>query len=211
MINTIVCVSDLHGMHRQVSIPQADLLIVAGDLTRFGEATEYVDLNRWLGDLPIRHKVVIAGNHDKFLYDMRNRVEFTNATYLESSAVTIEGIRIYGAPWTPIFFDWYFMLTDTELREQWEQIPEDTDILVTHGPPAGYLDSVVTGPRRIGCAHLRDAVERVKPKLHVFGHNHGGYGFARNQHTLFANCSVCTERYDPTNAPLEVEWPIKLW
>lgn len=208
----IVCVSDLHGMHRRVQIPQADLLIVAGDLTAFGEVDEYEDLNRWLVNLPVKHKVVIAGNHDKALAQLLGDGNLLpNAVYLQDGGVTIEGIRIYGAPWTPIFFDWHFMLTDPEMKGKWDQIPDGIDILVTHGPPAGYLDQVVAGPRRIGCPHLRDAVERVRPAMHVFGHNHGGYGVAQNQHTLFVNCSVCTEGYEPTNEPFVIEWPFTLW
>lgn len=215
MLVQIVCVSDTHGRQGMLRVPDGDILLIAGDLTVFGKNSEYRRFNDWLEELPHKHKIVIAGNHDKALYykpkESAQRC-LSNATYLLDSEVTVEGIRIYGAPWTPTFGGWYFMLDrGPAIKRKWDLIPEGIDILVTHGPPVGYLDWGHYSGMHMGCEELRAAVERVKPKIHVFGHNHGDYGEARNEHTLFVNASVCTEEYLPTNDPVVLHWPFDLW
>jgi Icc-related predicted phosphoesterase len=131
---------------------------------------------------------------------------------LQDKEVEFEGIRIYGSPWTPTFFQWFFMKDrGPAIRKKWDLIPQGIDILVTHGPPIGYGDFSSYQSARMGDEELREAVDRIRPKLHVFGHNHGGYGESRNEHTLFVNASSCDEGYNPSNAPVVVDWPIDLW
>jgi len=202
-------------MHRQLKMPPGDILLVTGDIAAYGKELEYVHFNNWLGELPYQHKVVIAGNHDKALYyygKSGSQELLSNCVYLQDSEVTVEGIRIYGAPWTPTFYQWFFMKDrGPDIRKKWDLIPSGIDILLTHGPPSGYGDFSIFAEARMGCVDLREAVENIKPAVHVFGHNHSGIGTSRNAYTLFVNCSVCTDSYMPTNEPFVLEWPFELW
>jgi len=215
MLKQIVCLSDTHGQHRRIRVPDGDILIVAGDLTAYGKRSEYRYFNEWLGELPHKHKIVIAGNHDKAIYYMPKESaqrRLSNAVYLLDSEVTVEGIRIYGSPWTPNFCNWYFMLDrGPKIRAKWDLIPQGIDILVTHGPPIGYLDWAQYSSEHMGCEELRLAVERMKPKLHVFGHNHMDRGEARNENTLFMNVSVCEDGTGAVHDPMVVHWPFDVW
>ena len=133
-----------------------------------------------LFQLPYKHKIVIAGNHelgwDSDTKDLKN--ELTNCTYLEDSSVEINGLKIYGTPYQPEFGRWAFNLErGRECLDKWNQIPSDTDILVTHGPPLGFGDECKRG-NRAGCVDLLHTVQqRVKPKYHIFGHIHEGKCF----------------------------------
>ncbi len=201
---TIVAISDTHGMHRSIPIPEGDILVHAGDITGCGSMEELEDFNAFLGELPHRHKVVIAGNHD-FCFEReaeRSRAVLTNAVYLQDEAATVGGIRFYGSPWQPWFLDWAFNLQrGPELRAKWDLIPDDTQVLVTHGPPHGYGDEVVGG-ERVGCQDLLQAIERVRPRVHICGHIHEGAGVRSNGHTVFLNASSCTVRMEPVNPAL---------
>jgi Icc-related predicted phosphoesterase len=203
----IVALSDTHGLHRQVDVPPGDILIHAGDITRHGEMAELSEINEWLGSLPHRHKVVIAGNHD-WCFEQPGRIAATllyNAIYLQDEAVTLEGIAFYGSPWTPQFFDWAFNLPRGEpLAAKWAQIPTGTDILVTHGPPRYHGDYTIHSVRA-GCADLLEAVTRLQPCHHVFGHIHEGAGITTSGGTTFINASVVNVRYEPINPPVLFE------
>lgn len=206
----IVIISDTHSMHRQVKVPEGDLLIHAGDCLGVGTLKELEDLNDWLGSLPHRHKVMIAGNHDWcFQTDPEAaRQRLTEAVYLEDSGITVGGLKLWGSPWIPVFFDWAFNLERGEaLAERWAQIPDGTDVLVTHGPPAGILDKVSNGSHdeSVGCADLLAAVERVKPRLHVFGHIHEGHGRQETRDTVFINASTCLASFKPLNPPVVID------
>lgn len=132
-----------------------------------------------------------------------------NFNYLIDNNFTVEEFNIWGSPWTPEFYDWHFMKErGEELREVWQKIPDDTDILVTHGPPFGILDKNKMG-EPCGCEELTKAVERIKPKLHVFGHIHGGYGrmertWTDGSKTIFVNAAHMNEDYEPENEPIRV-------
>ena len=160
-----------------------------------------------LTKLPHKHKLVVAGNHD-FLFERdpaTARALFTHATYLEDEAVEIDGVRFYGSPYTPEFFNWAFMLPRGEaLRAKWSRIPNDVDVLVTHGPPNKVLDLTVHGDHA-GCEALAERVAELKPKLHVFGHIHEGYGIRDDGPTRYMNASICTFDYRPKNAPMVFE------
>ena len=118
----------------------------------------------------------------------------------------VDGLEVWGSPWQPWFHDWAFNLErGAALAEKWAMIPDSTDLLITHGPPHGILDACFDG-RRVGCEELTRAVERVRPKLHVFGHIHEAYGVVDDGTTLFVNASNCNLRYRPANAPIVVDW-----
>lgn len=207
----IVCLSDTHNCHEQIIVPGGDILIHAGDATIRGTIDEIVLFNKWFAALPHRHKIFVAGNHD-WLFETNNRYARTlldaSIHYLQDSAVEIENFKIYGSPWQPRFFDWAFnLMRGAELAEKWKMIPENIDVLITHGPPFGILDEV---PRQhwienTGCEELRKRIEAIRPKMHVFGHIHGGYGRAEQFGVRFVNASNCDESYNPSNAPIVVD------
>lgn len=156
--------------------------------------------------MPHPHKVVIAGNHDfAFEQNPTAREWITHATYLQDELFEVDGLRIWGSPWQPRFFDWAFNLDrGAPLAEKWAQIPAEVDILVTHGPPHGILDRVHRG-ENVGCRALLDAVLGRKPTLHVFGHIHEAYGVLEDHGVCFANASTCTVDHRPVNPPLVFE------
>jgi predicted phosphohydrolase len=203
----IVCLSDTHNLHQRIRVPEGDLLLHAGDATMRGTAPEIAAFFAWLSTLPHAHKVVIAGNHD-FLFEREPAVARAlvhGAVYLEDSAIEIEGLRIWGSPWQPWFYDWAFNLRrGAPLREKWDLVPEGTDVLVTHGPPHGVLDRV-DGGEQVGCADLLDALCRINPRLHLFGHIHEGYGRETREGTAFVNASICDRGYRPVNPPVVVD------
>lgn len=207
----LVCISDTHSLHRRISdIPDGDVLIHAGDCLGAGTIENVHDLNDWLGTLPHRHKIVIAGNHDWAFQETPDlAVEaLTNATYLEDSGVIIEGVRFWGSPWTPTFMDWAFMLDRGQpLYQKWQEIPDNTDVLITHGPPKGIGDEANLGfkSQNVGCVDLLHRLDRLNLKAHIFGHIHECYGEHRHGDTVLINASTCTPRYAPTNPPIVVE------
>jgi predicted phosphodiesterase len=205
----IVIVSDTHGYHDVVKVPDGDVLIHAGDGCSRGTPEQIDAWMSALRRLPHAHKLVIAGNHDRlFETDPEVARPLTHGlTYLQDSDVVIEGLRFWGAPWQPWFLSWAFNLQrGPEIAEKWSLIPEDTDVLITHGPPAGILDETFDG-RPVGCEDLLRTIERIQPRLHAFGHIHEGYGALARGSTLFVNASACTLRYKPKQPPVVVDLP----
>jgi len=200
----IVCLSDTHQQHRKLSVPAGDLLIYAGDATMNGSLDVIRDFNAWLGELPHRHKVMIAGNHDRnFEREPETRALITNAIYLEDAGRTIEGLKSWGSPVSPWFFDWSFNRhRGADIKRHWDLIPRDTDVLITHGPPHGTLDTIRSGSTHLGCEDLAHAVAEVKPLLHVFGHIHGGYGTVHADGTTYINASMVDEEYRTVHPPI---------
>ncbi|MEY4541891.1 MAG: hypothetical protein RLZZ306_3648 [Bacteroidota bacterium] len=189
----IICISDTHNHHKDLKIPDGDILIHAGDMTCVGGIDELKEFNEWLETLPHRHKIVIAGNHDLYLESVPSLANLliTNAIYLNDSGIEIEGLKIWGSPISPNYQDWAFNRERGEaIRKHWEMIPKDTDILITHCPPFGILDFNDRGKHQ-GCQDLLEIVEqKIKPRLHVFGHLHDAHGQVKIDETLFVNASI---------------------
>lgn len=210
----IVCLSDTHLRHLRgpIDVPDGDLLIHAGDGLSHGTLAELWAFAKWLDELPHRHKVFVAGNHDVVFEknpDLARAALPPGVIYLQDASIEIEGIKIYGSPWQPEFNEWAFNLPrGHRLREKWNRIPRDVDVLITHGPPMGVLDPTFRA-ERVGCKDLRQVVERVRPKLHVFGHVHLGHGTTKIGNILFVNAAVCTESYTPSNPPIVIELDAK--
>jgi Icc-related predicted phosphoesterase len=209
MSHRLVAISDTHGLHRQLTIPDGDILIHAGDITGHGQVEQVADFNEWLGTLPHRHKIVIAGNHD-FCFENESAETaalLTNCIYLFDEAITLDGLNFYGSPWQPWFFNWAFNLRrGPKIRAKWELIPTGTDVLITHGPPRGQGDLTSLG-KQVGCADLGEVIGEKRPRLHIFGHIHEGYGVTHNEHTTFINASSCTLQYQPVQRPIVFDWP----
>lgn len=211
----------------------SNILLHAGDCTNVGKENEIIDFVQWFQNIKgFDCKIFIAGNHD-FGFENYNGIRHHNeapwlhhilneenlsqsdVVYLHDSEFTYEHpdiskpLKIYGSPWQPEFYNWAFNLprNGNELKEKWNQIPDDTDILITHGPPHGIRDFVVdrSGALQVGCELLRQRVDNMNLLLHVFGHIHGAYGPMLINDTAFVNASTCTERYHPINKPIVLD------
>jgi len=208
-------ISDTHGLHDAVVVAECDTLIHAGDCCNGGSMSDLKRFAKWFEKQPAKHKVLVAGNHDRCFekYPELARDAFKrhcpSGVYLQDSEVNVEGLTIWGSPWQPEFNNWAFNKPRDRLKPYWDMIPDNVDILVTHCPPFGFLDSNTArydSRTKFGCRDLKDAMYRVRPLVHAFGHIHGGYG--KNIYvdddghkTLLFNCSICTEGYYPTNQP----------
>ncbi len=214
----LVITSDCHGMLQQARLPAGDVLIIAGDVlrNRSGNAdldaayqlNDLRDLDDYCATLGFKHTLVIAGNHD-WVFQIYNEASraLKHITYLQDSGTQIEGLKFYGSPHQPWFFDWAFNEPrgGHALAHYWNLIPDDTDVLITHGPPLGILDSPFGKDEHVGCELLLNRVKAVRPRVHCFGHIHGSYGRAQIGETLFLNASLCNELYKAVNAPHVVD------
>lgn len=207
----IVAISDTHCKHKKVTIPDGDILICAGDFTSIGQIHEVADFNNWLGNLPHPIKLVCAGNHDGLFekdYSLGKSL-LTNAVYLQHELYENQNLKFWFSPYTPKFCNWFFMRNrGSDILEMWKQIPENIDVLVTHGPPYSILDTVYPkdGYENLGCLDLyNEIIHRIKPKIHIYGHIHGGQGNATINNIRFYNVSVCDEAYCPVNKPTVIE------
>lgn len=229
-----VCISDTHCRTSDMRhpIPPGDVLLHAGDFTRKGRLEELDEFNNFLGSLPHRHKLVVAGNHE-LSFDLvtsgyvnggnistqrqetsqeavlHAKRRLTNCTYLQDTQVTACGIKVYGSPWQPRFHNWAFNLPrGRDLLNAWNRIPDDTDVLVTHTPPIGHGDLCVYGTH-VGCVELLTVIQRrVRPRYHVFGHIHEDYGMTTDGQTTFINSAICDVNYQPVNAPIIFDLPL---
>ena len=200
----LVCISDTHARHAELALPAGDVLLHAGDFTRRGSERDILDFDAWLAEQPHAHKLVVAGNHD-FLFERapeRAEALLRSALYLRDSGVELEGVRFWGSPWQPEFHRWAFNLErGAALAAVWARIPDDTDVLITHGPPRDRLDTTARG-EAVGCDDLLERVRALRPALHVFGHIHEAAGVLRDAHTTYANACSLNLAYEPAHAPL---------
>lgn len=219
----IVCISDTHERHREMTPPDGDILIHAGDWTYVGDPSAVADFLDWFASQPHKHKVFIAGNHEVTLDpymsetytarrfgmvgDFQKLREIVSSTegvhYLLDRQIEIEGLKIYGSPWQPAFGGWGFnRKRGSDISKAWALIPTDTDILITHGPAYGQGDMLDT-TERVGCVNLLQEIQdRVRPRVHVFGHIHHSYGITSDYVTTYINASSCGEDYQIRNAPI---------
>jgi len=203
----IVCISDTHLQYEKIAIAKCDILIIAGDIDIMLYA--HVKLFfQWLREQNAKNIIIVPGNHDKFLASPEFflfKIELKDNEYcLINSMVEIDGLKIWGSPFTPMFNNWSFMAEEGELKRCWDMIPKNIDILITHGPPHKVLDKTRRGVH-IGSKSLAESLKRIKPIYHIFGHNHDGYGTSMFQNTTFVNCSLVNEDYDMVNKPIVIE------
>ncbi len=211
----IIAISDTHTKHDRITkdLPEADIIIHAGDCTNVGKPNELLDFLNWYGNLPYKHKIFIAGNHD-FCFqptlsafppiypDIAQEFKDKGVIYLMDQMVEVEGLKIYGSPWQPRFYDWAFNVNRGEdIAKKWEKIPEGLDVLITHGPPFGILDYTYTS-NRVGCEELYKKIVQVRPKINIFGHIHYAYGYKTFDGMDFFNAAVLGENYEYQNKPI---------
>lgn len=219
----LVCMSDTHAQHEQVPLPAGDILIHAGDITKLGEPDSIESLSHYFETSAFSNIVCIAGNHDIGFHTefyeanwqrfhrqkLSEPSRIRGCTYLQDSSCTIQGIPIYGSPWTPEFYDWAFNLPrGLPIRQVWDCIPLETDVLVTHGPPLGRGDRTPHSGRA-GCADLLHVVQTVvRPRVHVFGHIHEDAGVTFDGRTLFVNAANVNQEYRVTKPCTVIDLPI---
>lgn len=176
-------ISDTHGKHHEMSIDTScDVIVHSGDSTNYYDwyknEIEFMDFINWFGALPIKHKILIAGNHDAWALKKYNKeiCKEKNIVYLEDDYHCIDEKLFFGSPWSPNFGNWHFMKNRASLSNHWEKVlTEDIDLLITHTPPKGILDLAEDINRNnimCGCSGLKRAVFKYRPKNHVFGHIH---------------------------------------
>jgi Icc-related predicted phosphoesterase len=186
-----------------------DILVHAGDSTSVGKSHEIKNFLDWFSNTDFTHKIFIAGNHDfafELIHDIAPEYKEKGVHYLFDSEVVIDGVKFYGSPWQPEFFNWAFNLPRGEkLAEKWAKIPGNTDILITHGPAFGMLDWVPSG-ERVGCQDLFYRIMEVQPKIHVCGHIHCAYGQKSFHEVEFLNAAVLDERYQHSNKPIVINY-----
>jgi len=205
----ILCLSDTHGRHRRLQIPEADILLFAGDMgaTSFSRLADFAD---WLASIPLpaERKIIISGNHDGVFERHPNEAQkYLDgiAIYLENSYCTVDGLKVYGTPVSLAFNNWFFNIPDDgSIQAYWDPIPLDTDILLTHQPPLGILDSD-SRQRNLGCPRLLSRVREIQPRLHCFGHIHPGYGLHSIGTTTFVNASICNDWNVIVHEPLVLQ------
>lgn len=214
----IVAISDTHGKWNKLVIPSCDILLSCGDFSFNGETHMIDDFHKWLDNQDARYIISVMGNHEVGVeenFDVAKKLaqlRCPNVHFIDEGLVEIEGIKIWGSAITPWFCDWAWNRWPGEIGKHWDKIPEDTDILITHGPPYGVLDTVLyadgtpkTG-QHLGCPQLMNRIKVVKPDLHFFGHIHSGFGEAHIDGTSFYNASICDELYHPSNPITVVEY-----
>ena len=222
----IVALSDTHGKHRQYPdswIPDGDVLMHCGDFTKHGRVNELEDFLDWFSQFSHEYKIFIAGNHDAIMTNHGNDGPPINARkeerieellnkywfeekiiYLHNSGKTIDGLTFYGSPYSNSPPGWYFNTRKEENQDVWEKVFDDTEILITHGPPYRINDKTrLSG--HIGSEKLREKVEELPNlKVHLYGHNHGAHGESDKLENSY-NCSVIDDNYEISNEPVVIQ------
>jgi Icc-related predicted phosphoesterase len=200
------CISDIHGYLPEV--PDCDVLLIGGDIVPtnmhdylLSASWLQTSFKEWIDNLSQRMKIfAVAGNHDFIFQKAKHLLPNLNWTYLEDSGFIFQDLKIWGSPWQPEFHNWAFNATESELCKKWSLIPEDTDILLLHGPPRGYGDFSLYGNVNTGSPGLLKRIREIKPKLVVAGHIHSGYGkYIIDQNINFINAAYVDENYLPAN------------
>jgi len=192
----ICAISDTHLNHWNITIPDCDIFIHAGD-SNCRTITELIDFNNWIKQINAKFKIYVAGNHCSIceklnINEIKNYLQ--DCIYLENETLIIDNIKFFGSPYSKEFNGWSFMAYEHKLKEIWDKIPEDTDIVITHGPAYGWLDQNVHG-EHCGSETLRARFEEIKPKYHITGHLHEASNILQTEYTTIINASVLDENY----------------
>lgn len=200
----ISVISDTHHEHDKFTTLSGDVLIHCGDMFNLfrANAREIEEMDAWFGGQDFDVVLCTGGNHDLSLEREleHNPRPFRNAVYLQDRVYVHDGVTFYGAPWTPLLIGHAFHRDAAGMKDAWSLIPAETDVLVTHTPPAGVLDVSSRG-LQLGCGYLADAVSRIRPALHCFGHVHASAGEHREGGITFFNASSVNSQFRLTHEP----------
>lgn len=166
--------SDTHGLHRKIKdLPVTDVLVHSGDISNSGTEEDVLDFLNWLIELPYQHKIFVTGNHDLCLWEAENIEDLPdNVHFLQDKSLTIDGVKFFGLAY----------------NHPEELIPADADVVVTHEPPVMILDE--SAGVHWGNVPLRNQILQVKPRYHLFGHAHNGYGTIERDGIVFSNAAL---------------------
>lgn len=214
----ILAFSDTHNKHNDIRFNEwieeylkettIDVIICCGDFSTSQKSFE--GFVSWYAKLPIKNKIMIAGNHDEVLENKNSRdgnillMKEEGLIYLEDTSIIIDDVKFYGTPWTPMFMNWHFMGSENQLKKKFEKIDEDINVLISHTPPYGILDVVKYNNvpfHHAGSTPLAEKIGRKLKdlKLHVFGHIHEDYGIIKKDGITFANVSTLNKKYEVAN------------
>ena len=227
----IVAISDLHGKWNKIKdVPECDVLISAGDFSFTGEKHMVRDFHAWLNKQPAKHIISVNGNHETYRDVTDHPSRRSHHTFAEAKeiaekecprvhfigdhgTVVIDGVKFHGSAITPWFYDWAWnRRRGMEIEAEWAKIPDDVNVLITHGPVYGILDAVyymdgITLKERVGCQDLYKRMLELKDcNLHICGHIHGSHGYKYFNDTHFYNVSICDEQYCPTNTITVIDY-----
>ncbi len=221
----IISISDVHGKWNKLTIPECDVLLSVGDYSFRGEPHMVRDYHKWLNKQPAKHVISVQGNHEvnveknfeqmkAFAIEQCPRVHFVS-----HDLVVIDGVKFFCSAWTPEFYMWAYNAARTldraqtlqipYIKDKWDDIPIDVDVIATHGPAHGILDQVyyvdgVTPKERVGCWSLLDRIVQTNAKVHVCGHIHESWGTYEFQGKRFYNVSICDAVYEASNPITEI-------
>lgn len=206
----LVIISDTHEQEDKIVLPEGDVLIHCGDITYKGSISAITKFSEWLDRQKFAKKCIILGNHD--LFEFRNQhipaqvLNKPGVHFLHNSGVEIDGVKFWGSPYSPRFFDWAWNVDrGSDIAKIWAQIPDDTNVLITHGPQLKVLDEVPRG-ENVGCRDLSNRINELKVlKVFCFGHIHNSSGVVKNNRVWCVNASICDEQYRPTNPPRVID------
>lgn len=211
-------ISDTHCEHRMLNLPDPkdiDVVIHAGDAGGHRELSindaQIRDFLEWFESLPYKYKIYVPGNHDTSIANgFHDFTRYPSVILLDHKSIEIEGVKIFGSPYTPSFgHGWAYNVARHKIGVYWDEIPDDIDIVVTHGPPKGILDTTVSRDgsiQKAGCASLLNNIKRTAPKYHIFGHFHDESGVLNcgkftpvNSKTTYINTCVMNLKYQVVN------------
>ena len=205
----VTIISDTHGQHEELVDLSGDVLIHCGDMEGIfsSEADALSKIDSWFARQDFEHILFVGGNHDFKLEQLfkLGATPLSHATFLHDTYKVIDGFKFYGSSWVPQLGSHAFYASEQELRQVWRKIPQDTDVLITHTPPAGRLDQSSRG-LKLGCTHLAKRVKNIRPKLHCFGHVHASAGQVTEDETIFLNASSVNSGFSIAYPPYEFEF-----
>ncbi len=219
------CISDTHTLHEELDLPGGDILIHSGDIMSKPDPSQLSSFLVWFSQQKYTTKIFIAGNHDHLFEENPNLINkilklFPEVIYLQDTEVTVDGIKIYGAPWIPSNREGkafsYKRTNEAVANYHWSKIPNDTDVLITHGPAYNKLDRVMKPVRKdqtklnLGCPYLANVIEEINPQLHICGHIHSSQGILdiSEPTTTHINAASLGEDYQYSNKRRFIEWEI---
>lgn len=195
-------ISDTHGLHNELNqnkLPEVDVVVHSGDCSNYYNpifnVAEVMNFLDWYEKVDIKHKIYVAGNHDTSVEKrLVDKEQFTSRgiIYLEHEEVIIDGFKFFGTPYTPRYGNWAFMKAREKINRVWDSIPEDTDVMICHGPPKGALDISYKQEHgspieRCGCSALKKRMEIIQPSLMLFGHIHSCKDITNAGHVQFSS------------------------